>query len=164
MNYLNRALEVVKRHPVATAVGATAGAALLHTAMNSTGYDGQGIMDAHPTLRFVPYFANSLACAELNAQRVRNEKGRDLTFGEKMTSYLYGATTPMILWEGWEEVGATEPFYKALNRVFGGMAKQEYEGKGSFIDLAATVGAVMAIETSKEGLHYASRLARRRAT
>jgi len=162
MNYLNRALEAVKRHPVATAASATAGAALLHTAMNATGYDGQGIMDAHPTLRFIPYFANALACAELNVQRVRNDKGRDLTFNERMTSYLYGATAPMILWEGWEEVGAREPFYKALNHVFGGMAKQDYEGKGSFIDLGLTVGAVMALETLKEGALYVTKPLRKR--
>lgn len=158
-NYIGKTLRWVKDHPVAAGIGATALAAGVHTAMN-----GAGTMEAYPALRFAPYIGNALACAELNAQRVRNEKGRELTFNERMTSYLYGATAPLILWEGWEEVGATEPVHKVLKRAFGEMAKQDYEGKGSFIDLAATVSAVMAIETVKEGVKYISGLARRRAT
>lgn len=149
MNYANKALDVVKKHPFAAGVAATAATALLGEGMTKL-----GVMDASPAYRFVPYYLSSLSCAELNKQRVKNEKGRDLTFRERITSYLYGAITPMVLWEGWEEVGATEPVYKMLYRAFGNRAQQDFEGKGSFIDLAATVGAVMLTELGKEGVQY----------
>ena len=157
MNYISKALDSVRKHPVPAAVAATAGAALLHTAMN-----GAGAFESYPALRFVPYVANSLATAELNTQRVRNAKGRDLTFSERMKSYLVGAAAPMIAWEGWENIGTTEPVYDILKRSFGEMARQDFPGKGwgSLVDASLAVGTVMAIETAKEGLRYASKLVR----
>ena len=154
-------VNLIKRHPhVAAGAAATLGAGALQVGMNYAGLLGPDspLGDAS---RFVPYVANALACAELNVRRVRNEKGRDLTFGETTTSYLYGAIAPLLLWEGWEDLGTREPVYSALNSGFGDLAQRDFPGKGSVVDIELATAATMGIGAVKEGLRYASKLVRR---
>ncbi|MBI2075985.1 MAG: hypothetical protein HYT72_01915 [Candidatus Aenigmarchaeota archaeon] len=158
------AVNLVKRHPhVAAGVAATAGAAALQVGMNTAGLLGPDSPLGGYNSRFIPYFLNSLSCAELNERRARENKGRDLTFSERMKAYAIGAALPMVAWESWENIGTTEPVYDALKRAFGEIARQDFPGKGwgSLIDTGLAVGGVMAIETVKEGIGYASKLVRR---
>lgn len=152
----------IKKHPhVAAGAAATLGAGALQVGMNYT-----GLLSADSPLgdasRFVPYVANALACAELNVQRVRNQKGRELTFPERVTSYLYGSIAPLLLWEGWEDLGTREPLYSALNSGFGDLAQKDFPGKGSIVDIELATATTMGIEAVKEVAQYLSRLAKRR--
>ena len=141
-------------------VGAgAAGATALHLGLDSRVFDGQSIYDmTNSATRFAPYIGMALAFGKAVEITMEGQKGKPLSLPEKLGAYTIGALGASGLCEGWEVFGSSGAIHNALHSVVGNYAKQDFVGKGSLSDMAATVAGTDALVAGKE---YVSGLMRR---